>query len=339
MSVPRRGFTLVELLVVIAIISLLVAMLLPAVQHARESGRRTACMNNLRQLALGTLQYEYQFRRFPGLLEPLDETRRESNGSELYTTWGVILLPYLEKGKIADHYEVGRAPDKYVAVMLCPSDGVKQQTAASNSYVANGGHVGSSTLQSTANGPFLNRALKPSDAMREGHWRDGREYTLIYSENTDADRFDFAGWSGYGHPSYPPERYPIDKIEIPNDVVWSPAFLWTGIDNNSAEDEKWIPNLAINGPTTRIRSNVECHMASQLRYSSKCDEEYILASMLNSHAKSNHPDGVNAAFAGGRVAFVNQDIRYEVWRALMTPCDAQSASPLPDILLDDSEVP
>src|SRR5690349_9245391 len=77
------AFTLVELLVVIAILGTLVALLLPAVQHARESSRRSVCVNNLRQLALATNQYEQRFGYIPGLFEsiPLERLKVKSGYS------------------------------------------------------------------------------------------------------------------------------------------------------------------------------------------------------------------------------------------------------------------
>jgi len=76
-TVRPTGFTIVELLVVISIVGILIGLLLPAVQSARESGRRTECQNHLRNLALAALQFEATQKRFP----PAAQLRTDSGGS------------------------------------------------------------------------------------------------------------------------------------------------------------------------------------------------------------------------------------------------------------------
>src|SRR5215208_6344831 len=89
----HRGFTLVELLVVIAIIGILVALLLPAVQAAREAARRTQCTNNLKQLGIAMLNYESAKHELPpGLNECC------------WGTWQVAILPYLEETAMSALY-------------------------------------------------------------------------------------------------------------------------------------------------------------------------------------------------------------------------------------------
>src|SRR2546423_14909376 len=93
MFAKRSGFTLVELLVVIAIIGVLVALLLPAVQTAREAARRSKCMNNLKQISLAVHNYENTHRTFPiGAYDCC------------YGTWLLSLLPYVEQGSLYQQY-------------------------------------------------------------------------------------------------------------------------------------------------------------------------------------------------------------------------------------------
>src|ERR1700761_2977133 len=93
----RKGFTLVELLVVIFIIGILIALLLPAVQAARESARKAQCSNNLKQLGLGFLNFESDNRGLPA--------RRFNTATQGEAGWGVFLLPYIEQEPLAFAYQ------------------------------------------------------------------------------------------------------------------------------------------------------------------------------------------------------------------------------------------
>jgi prepilin-type N-terminal cleavage/methylation domain-containing protein/prepilin-type processing-associated H-X9-DG protein len=105
--IKRRltGFTLVELLVVIAIIGILVALLLPAIQAAREAARRSSCQNNLKNLALGTLNYEGAKKVFPlsydGFARAKGARPEEENGS----SWIVSTMPYIEEQALYDRFK------------------------------------------------------------------------------------------------------------------------------------------------------------------------------------------------------------------------------------------
>jgi prepilin-type N-terminal cleavage/methylation domain-containing protein len=101
----NSGFTLVELLVVIAIIGILVGLLLPAVQMAREAARRTACMNNLKQLALANANFEATKKKYPPLQEYLAHTGHGANASAKTANWVVSLLPYVEQTALRDLWD------------------------------------------------------------------------------------------------------------------------------------------------------------------------------------------------------------------------------------------
>lgn len=108
LSDSAAGFTLIELLVVIAIIAILVALLLPAVQQAREAARRSLCKNNLKQIGLALHNYHDVYSRFPAGFIVLQTYITTSGGSiNPSFGWGTAILPYLEQGPLYDQMNPG----------------------------------------------------------------------------------------------------------------------------------------------------------------------------------------------------------------------------------------
>ncbi len=136
-----RGFTLVELLVVIAIIGILIALLLPAVQAAREAARRMSCANNLKQIGVGLLNYHSAYGQFPGGRKHTydNSTYGEApSGSSLAShQWGWMprIMAYLENQTWVDLFDLSRdyrdplnrkAVQTHISVFECPSDPNRQ---------------------------------------------------------------------------------------------------------------------------------------------------------------------------------------------------------------------
>ncbi len=123
----RRGFTLIELLVVIAILGVLIALLLPAIQAAREAARGMSCCNNLRQMGIGLHGYHETHRCFPsGCIEPISV--KWPRGRQI--AWSALLLPHLEQGPLYERIDFGKsfkseknapAAATVLTMYLCPS--------------------------------------------------------------------------------------------------------------------------------------------------------------------------------------------------------------------------
>jgi prepilin-type N-terminal cleavage/methylation domain-containing protein len=133
-SMRQRAFTLVELLVVIAIIGILVALLLPAVQAAREAARRMSCGNNMKQLTLALHHYHDIYKVFPsgGI------TLGNCCGSSSYANWAIAILPFMEQQSLHEQYNFNvfneNPVNNFVRIQLvephiCPSDINTRNTA------------------------------------------------------------------------------------------------------------------------------------------------------------------------------------------------------------------
>jgi prepilin-type N-terminal cleavage/methylation domain-containing protein len=158
-STSRRGFTLVELLVVIAIIGVLVALLLPAVQSAREAARRMQCSNNLKQMGLALHSFHDTF----GFLPPGGVTAANARlqiPSGVQHGWGVFLLPYAEQKPLYDRYRLDRdwraaenrdVRESHLKMYVCPSAPLPKRTDALTS--------GGFTWTSSAGDYFVNNAV------------------------------------------------------------------------------------------------------------------------------------------------------------------------------------
>jgi prepilin-type N-terminal cleavage/methylation domain-containing protein len=174
---PRRAFTLVELLVVITVIAVLVALLLPAVQMARESGRRTTCLNNQRNIALAMVQFEQNKKYYPGYVNNL-------GGKTV--GWALPALPYLGRGDLLDNWRSGKELAGRLDILLCPSAFPPAEHKAPLSFVVNCGRA--TGTEKPANGVFLD-ASKPDARGNTTHYidsHDGTTYTLMTSENLQA---------------------------------------------------------------------------------------------------------------------------------------------------------
>jgi len=195
-SSARRGFTLIELLVVIAIIGLLVALLLPAVQQAREAARRTQCKDALKQLSLALHNYHDTHSTLPPgyTYLPNFSTTPANNGAGF--GWGAMILPFVEQTAVYQQFNWNAAlydasnitaREHKLAVFLCPNDAISDggfvlmgpdpERYAMASYVANFGPPDLDDTQEQRSGMFSRNSK-----TRFGDVTDGLSNTLLLGE-------------------------------------------------------------------------------------------------------------------------------------------------------------
>jgi len=171
----RRAFTLVELLVVISIIAILIGLLLPAVNAARESGRKTKCTNQLYQLGMGVIQQANAGGYLPGFRNAVPTT------SGTYFAWPVLVLPFIEKNDVYTALLNGGAGSTSIDAFVCPSAPLD---GASGALLTYSGNAGSASNNRRADGVMLDTSIPGSgrvglDDVSSG---DGTTTTLLLSE-------------------------------------------------------------------------------------------------------------------------------------------------------------
>ena len=302
------GFTLVELLVVIAIIGILVALLLPAIQAAREAARRGQCINNLKQLGVAMQNYHDTYKMLPA-----------GNYSCCWGTWQMSILPFLEDRQLSDLYQyspktfpayleqfrydasavVPLSPpvevrnlevcQTRIATLTCPSDEpqLRDNGIAQHNYVANYGntnHLGwdIGTVEHFG-APFVGDdwTVYPDIEVKFREITDGLSKTLLASETVqgqsgDARALTWWGWGAAFETFDPPNTSAADIIQgNPNDC------------------QPIVPNP----PCTPMAAG---------------------GGVMRAAARSRHPGGVNAAMCDGSVHFVTDAIDLATWRAAST---------------------
>lgn len=208
---PRRrlkrlsGFTLVELLVVIAIIGILMALLVPAVQAAREGARRMSCSNNLHQIGLALHNYHQTHRTFPpGTIEYRNAYRMVygSSNTGLNFAWSALILPFLEQSAVLGNLDYGHPYDdpvnaeiaaQVLPVYVCPTvpDGSKLRDGMGPCHY--GGIAGKQSpsrlgimlydVPARAGGKLS--GISQAQAIRAADIQDGLTHTLIVAEDSE----------------------------------------------------------------------------------------------------------------------------------------------------------
>lgn len=302
----RSGFTLIELLVVIAIIGVLIALLLPAVQSAREAARRAQCTNNLKQIGLALHNYHDRNGALPGAqlvrnyssFSALTHILPDLEQSTLYNALNFSVLSNTDPANSTVMYST-------VSSFNCPSDVGNTALASiggSTNYMADMGSWivwqyadGPNTGLQQPNGVFYgNSATKFADVL------DGLSNTAFFSERILAD-----GNNGEVSPIADVFFSTSQPTTIPQAVAACQALDITNLSNQFPlfMGAPWINGqhvcLHVTAPNSR-----SCGFFTALR-----------AIMPPS---SHHPGGVNVLFGDGSVKFVKDSINVNTWRALGT---------------------
>jgi len=310
------GFTLVELLVVIAIIGILIALLLPAVQAARESGRRISCENNIKQIALAMHNYHDVYDQLPmgTVLSGPKSGGYESN--PIYNgmagpghTAFIMILPFLEEKEVHDLYDYNsrandppnrQAVSSFIQPYICPSDDAPGRfwlMFSRSNYGLNFGsaHTTRSRGDVTTDGPFQEGIGRDMADMI-----DGTSYTAMVSELLSG-REDYRGH------------------RLQGDI----RGLWAQFDMGSClYSHKYTPNSSVGD----VLYDGDRYCRHQPQLNLPCTPGGAVWHQQFASARSNHPGGVTVVFVDGHVRFIQETISAIIWKYLGARNDGQVIS-------------
>ncbi|MEW4566378.1 DUF1559 domain-containing protein [Tautonia sp. JC769] len=322
----RAGFTLIELLVVIAIIGVLIALLLPAVQSAREAARRMKCSNNLKQLGLGLHNYEGSNGVFP----PALILSGAGNSVSWFGGWSVHgrILPYMEQGPMFDainfatSYSHGQnltVTAQMLEVFLCPSE-VNTEVSSHSFGPAGttnyGFAMGDWYVWGGFNGAENRSAFTVNRSRPISAFRDGLTQTLMASEVKTYQRYyrDCGGLASVNDPNgaYPPGADPLSLV---------PEYGGSCGSLHSSGHTEWVDgHVHQSGFTTAWTPNRRI-MSSDGQHDLDINgqrEGQGGPTFAGVTSRSWHPGGVNVLLGDGSVRFIKETVDGLVWRGLGT---------------------
>ena len=289
-----RGFTLVELLVVIAIIGVLMGLLLPAVQSAREAGRRTTCVNNQYQMAFAAMQHDQTNGFLPGWRNPVRWTNANlTPASGTFTpSWPVMLLPFMERIDIWRAVQ-GNALSSppYVTVFVCPSTPPDSMV---NPILAYAGNCGTASNARKSDGVMMDNVAAATASARisveEISTEDGTAMTVILSEKC------ISGTTGLNQNYWDAQPTASGSFAFGNPVAsYVPSSsVVAGFGVVGSAPSKVINNATM--PATAAMATT---------------------SGQHSLPSSNHPGGVVVAFVDGHTSFLKDSLAPEVYANLL----------------------
>jgi prepilin-type N-terminal cleavage/methylation domain-containing protein/prepilin-type processing-associated H-X9-DG protein len=331
-TMKRRAFTLVELLVAIAIIGVLLALLLPAIQAAREAARRVQCSNQLRQLGIAIQNYELML----GGLPPASLVVRRPNGT-LWTSYlgpHARILPFVDQNNVFNAIDINtyygddefnrQAVGRVIGAFLCPSE-IRREPLAHARYGNIGGVnygfcMGDWYVWNGVDRPVVptRSAFGVNLSRRWRDFTDGLSHTLLVSEvkNYQVTIRDCG---------------PLTHIDDPHDIPSPdaepleicPEYRGAGCEVFPRGHTQWI-EMSVHhiGFTTAWPPNRKTPGGADLELSDvnvlSVRERLGGPSFAAITSRSYHPGGVQALFGDGAVRFMAETIDGHVWRALGT---------------------